>query len=261
MKSYLKYGTSIASIASWIIAWEILALTIKSAYLPSPHAVFIALLYSFLEKDFLGFYLIQHIQASIARVLYGFLLASALAIPLGLLSGWFRIVDSFSSPIVEIIRPIPPLAWIPFAIYYFGEPFDAVFIVFLGVVFPILLSTISGVKSVDPILIDAAKTLGARGLTLFTKVVIPASVRSITTGIRIGLGVGWMSIVAAEMVGVRGGGLGYYIWAMSEVGRFDLVFSGMIVIGLIGYMMMKILASAEARLSTWSGILQEGRVG
>ncbi len=260
MNKHLKYGINIVSIASWIIAWEVLAIAIKSAYLPTPHSVLIALLHSFFEKDFLGFYLTQHIYASITRVLYGFLLASVLAIPLGLLSGWFRIVENFSSPIVEIIRPIPPLAWIPFAIYFFGEPFDAVFIVFLGVVFPILLSTVSGVKSVDPILIDAAKTLGARSLTLFTKVVIPASVRSITTGIRIGLGVGWMSIVAAEMVGVRGGGLGFYIWAMSEVGRFDLVFSGMIIIGLIGYAMMKILTYAEARLSAWTGILPEGRM-
>lgn len=260
MKKHYRYGISIISISCWLLAWEVLAISIKSAYLPPPHSVFLGLISSFVERDFLGFYITQHIYASLGRVLYGFLLASTLAIPLGLLSGWFRMVESFSSPIVEIIRPIPPLAWIPFAIYYFREPFDAVFIVFLGVLFPILLSTISGVKGVDPILIDAAKTLGASGLTLFTKVVIPASVRSITTGIRIGLGVGWMSIVAAEMVGVKGGGLGQYIWAMGEVGRFDLVFSGMIIIGLIGYAMINIVGYVEARLSAWSGILPQGRI-
>lgn len=257
MKKYSRYGISIASIACWLLAWEVLAITIKSAYLPTPHSVFFGLISSLVERDFLGFYVTQHIYASLGRVFYGFLLASVLAIPLGLLTGWFRMVESVSSPIVEVIRPIPPLAWIPFAIYFFGEPFDAVFIVFLGVLFPILLSTISGVKGVDPILIDAAKTLGASGSTLFTKVVIPASVRSITTGIRIGLGVGWMSIVAAEMVGVRGGGLGFYIWAMSEVGRFDLVFSGMIIIGLIGYLMVRTVGYAEKRLSAWSGILHD----
>ncbi len=255
MKKYSRYGISITAIACWLLAWEILAIAIKSAYLPTPHSVLLGLISSFFEKDFLGFYITQHIYASLGRVFYGFVLASVLAIPLGLLSGWFRTVESFSSPIMEIIRPIPPLAWIPFAIYYFGEPFDAVFIVFLGVLFPILLSTVSGVKGVDPILIDAAKTLGASGTTLFTKVVIPASVRSITTGIRIGLGVGWMSIVAAEMVGVRGGGLGQYIWSMGQVGRFDLVFSGMIIIGSIGYSMVKIVGYAEKRLSAWSGIL------
>lgn len=244
-----RYGLSALSVIAFLVAWDLLAIAAHSAYLPRPYPVLRAFATSWVERDFMGFYIGQHVLASLGRIFYGFGLAAVIAIPLGLLAGWFVPVQQITGPIVELIRPIPPLAWIPFAIYYFREPFDAVFIVFLAVFFPILLSTVGGVKGIDTILIDAARTLGARNLQLFTKVAIPASLPQIMTGARIGLGVGWMSIVAAEMVGVRGGGLGYYIWSMGEVGSFDFVFSGMILIGLVGLAMMGGLQYLERRLA------------
>jgi ABC-type nitrate/sulfonate/bicarbonate transport system permease component len=111
----------------------------------------------------------------------------------------------------------------------------------------------SGVKSVDSILIDASRTLGAGRLQIFGKVVIPASAPSIMTGMRIGLGVGWMAVVAAELVGVKGGGLGIYILNMSEVGLFGNVFAGMILIGLLGFLMVSCLSYVERRFSRWAG--------
>jgi ABC-type nitrate/sulfonate/bicarbonate transport system permease component len=225
---------NLLALAIFVLAWHFLAAHLSSPYLPMPEAVMQALLSTLVEKDFLGFTIGQHVWASLLRILYGFALAVILAVPLGLLSGYIPILSAFTSPIAEILRPIPPLAWIPFAIYFFGSPFDAVFLVVLATFFPVFLCTRSGVKSIDPILIDAARTLGAKQLTLFTKVIVPASIGSIINGMKIGLGVGWISIVAAEMVGVKGGGLGVYVWSMAEVGRFDAVFAGMVLIGLMG---------------------------
>jgi ABC-type nitrate/sulfonate/bicarbonate transport system permease component len=221
-------------VSLFLVAWHLVAVSLATAYVPKPYAVARALVGAFLERDFLGFTIGQHILSSLARIFQGFGLAVALAVPLGLAWGWVGWVEEFASPVAELIRPIPPLAWIPFAIYFFGDPLDTVFIVFVAAVFPILLSTAAGVKAVDRILIDAARTLGARRVQLFVKVVVPAALSHIVTGMRIGLGIAWMSIVAAEMVGVRGGGLGVYIWTMAEVGRFDSVFAGMALIGLIG---------------------------
>lgn len=233
-KRWARHGLGAISVALFIVAWHLVAVGLATPYIPKPHAVAQALVRAFLEKDFIGFTISQHIVSSLLRIVQGFGLAVVLAVPLGLASGWVRWVEGFTSPVVELVRPIPPLAWIPFAIYFFGDPLDTVFIVLVAAFFPVFLSTVAGVKAVDQTLIDAARTLGARRVQLFVKVVLPAALSHIVTGMRIGLGIAWMSIVAAEMVGVKGGGLGVYIWAMAEVGRFDSVFAGMALIGLIG---------------------------
>ncbi len=249
-RSWSRRGLGMASVVLFIVAWHLVAVSLATPYIPKPYAVARALVRAFVERDFIGFTIGQHILASLLRIAEGFGLAVALAVPLGLASGWVRWVEAFTSPVIELIRPIPPLAWIPFAIYFFGDPFDTVFIVLLAAFFPVFLNTIAGVKSVDHILIDAARTLGARRLQLFVKVVVPAALNHIVTGMRIGLGIAWMSIVAAEMVGVKGGGLGVYIWAMAEIGRFDSVFAGMVVIGLIGLALTGGMGYVERRLFT-----------
>jgi NitT/TauT family transport system permease protein len=243
------------ALIGFVLVWDGFAVVKGSPYLPRPTAVFETLLYMIVEnqQDFSGYRISQHVLASLSRVFYGFIIAAALAVPTGLVSGWSFYVESATSPIVEVIRPIPPFAWIPFAIYFFRDPLSSVFIVFIGAIFPILLSTMSGVKSVDSILIDASRTLGAGRLQIFGKVVIPASAPSIMTGMRIGLGVGWMAVVAAELVGVKGGGLGIYILNMSEVGLFGNVFAGMILIGLLGFLMVSCLSYVERRFSRWAG--------
>lgn len=244
------------SLFFFFAVWWWIAVSDPRGVLPTPQEIFTTIVRILVtnERDFTGHVFSDHVASSLLRVFYGFILAAAVAIPVGLLSGWSVYAESISKPIVELLRPIPPFAWIPFAIIFFREPFDSAFIVYLGAFFPILLSTTAGVKAVDSVLIDAAKTLGAKRRQLFRKVIVPASIPHIMTGIRIGLGIGWMTIVAAELVGVKGGGLGVYIHSMSDIGRFDNVFAGMFLIGIIGFIMITTVSYIERRFSRWAGI-------
>jgi NitT/TauT family transport system permease protein len=242
-----RRSIGLLSVALFVLVWHVIAAAIRSPYLPEPAAVARALVESVTAKDFLGYTIGQHTMASLTRIIYGFSVAVVLAVPLGLWSGWFKTVAALTTPIVEILRPIPPLAWIPFAIYFFGSPYDALFLVVLAGFFPVFLNTHAGVRGIQPVLVDAARTLGARGSRLFTDLVLPAAMGHVITGARIGLGIAWMSIVAAEMVGVKGGGLGVYIWSMAEVGRFDAVFAGMILIGLLGMLLTGAMGLVERR--------------
>jgi ABC-type nitrate/sulfonate/bicarbonate transport system permease component len=194
-----------------------------------------------------------HCLASLQRVAAGFVLALCLAVPLGILCGWSRSLRDMLTPIIETIRPIPPLAWIPLAILWFGIGLkSAAFIIFLGCFFPILLSTLSGVLSVDPVLVNAAKTLGATPRQIFLHVLLPGSTPSIYTGLRIGLGIGWMTLVAAEFTGVKSGyGLGYMIMTARDIQRPDLVIAGMAVIGLTGFLLDSLLRLLETRALRW----------
>jgi len=253
----IQFFLSGMSLFSFFVLWWWAAVSDPRGVLPTPQDIFTTIIRiaSTNERDFTGHVFSDHVASSLFRVFYGFILAAAVAIPVGLLSGWSLYAESISKPIVELLRPIPPFAWIPFAIIFFRDPFDSVFIVYLGAFFPILLSTTAGVKAVDSILLDAAKTLGARRQQLYSKVVVPASIPHIMTGIRIGLGIGWMTIVAAELVGVKGGGLGVYIHSMSDIGRFENVFAGMFIIGIIGFLMITTATFIERRLSRWAEIL------
>lgn len=196
--------------------------------------------------------ILQHAGASIWRVLIGFSLAALVGIPSGLIMGRSRYASDFGGPIVELMRPIPPLAWIGVGLLIFTHNVGY-FIVFIGVIFPVILSTVNGVKSVDEELIEAAKTLGANRINILRKVVIPGALPSIVTGMRIGLGIGWMSIVAAEMVGMREGlGLGYYVWvSYFDFGKYDYMVAGMILIGFIGWLMNMVIQRFEKRMIRW----------
>jgi NitT/TauT family transport system permease protein len=251
----IQLGISILAVIIFIIMWDIYAQSLNKSYLPRPGKVFDALISSFFNEDpFSQRYMGEHILASLIRIVYGFIIAFILAVPFGLLMGWSKYVHSAGNPIVELIRPIPPIAWIPFAIVFFDEPFDTAFIVFLGVFFPVLLNTIYSVKRIDPIIIDAAKTYGVKKIQMLYKVIFPAVIPSIMTGIRIGLGIGWMCIVAAEMVGVTGGGVGFYILSMASVGRYADMFAGMIVIGILGFITVGSASLIERRVSKWMGM-------
>jgi NitT/TauT family transport system permease protein len=196
--------------------------------------------------------ILEHAQASIWRVLIGFCLAAIVGIPFGLFMGRSQYFYDFGGPIVELIRPIPPLAWIGVGLLIFTHSVG-LFIVFIGCIFPLILSTINGVKGLDEGLIEAARTLGAKRFDILRKVVIPGSLPSIVTGMRIGLGIGWMSIVAAEMVGMKEGlGLGYYVWiSYDSYGAYDNMVAAMLFIGFIGWLMNFIIQKAEKRAIRW----------
>jgi len=190
---------------------------------------------------------------SLYRVALGYAIAALLAIPLGLLMGWSPMLLRTTRPLFEVVRPIPPLAWIPIAILWFGIGIkSAAFIIFLGAFFPILLNTISGVLSIQPILLEAARTLHAKDKDIFLKVLLPGAVPSIFVGMRIGIGIGWMTLVAAEFTGVKEGyGLGYMIMTARDIQRPDEILAGMLVIGVIGLLIDIGLRTAESKTIKW----------
>jgi NitT/TauT family transport system permease protein len=238
-----------------ILIWQGLSSiqVIPSYKLPSPVEIVLGF------KDLLivgvppGNLLHNHMLYSLYRVALGYAIAALLAIPLGLLMGWSAGLLRMVRPLFELIRPIPPLAWIPIAILWFGIGIkSAAFIIFLGAFFPILLNTISGVLSIHPILIEAARTLHAREKDIFLKVLLPGAVPSIFVGMRIGIGIGWMTLVAAEFTGVKEGyGLGYMIMTARDIQRPDEILAGMLVIGVIGLLIDIGLRAIESRMIKW----------
>ena len=180
----------------------------------------------------------QHIGASLFRVGVGFLLAVAMAVPLGLWMGWVPRVFETLNPLFQILRPISPIAWIPIAILWFGVGnASPIYLIFISSVFPMIVQTTSGVHTIERRYLRAAENFGVSRRTLFRRVVIPATLPQIVVGMRIGLGVAWLVVVAAEMIALRSG-LGYLIIDSRNAGnRYDLVIAGMILIGLIGLLL------------------------
>jgi len=182
--------------------------------------------------------LLEHVAASLFRVGTGYLLAAALAIPLGILMGSFNGLFVALNPLTQILRPISPIAWIPLAIIWFGVGNLApIFLIFLSSFFPMALETTAGVHTIERQYIRAAENFGVSGLALFRQVVIPAALPQIIVGMRISLGVAWLVVVAAEMIALRSG-LGYLIIDSRNAGnRYDLVVAGMLIIGVIGLLL------------------------
>jgi NitT/TauT family transport system permease protein len=180
----------------------------------------------------------DHIGASLFRVATGFLLAMAVGIPLGLLMGWKAMAHTALNPIVQVMRPISPIAWIPIAILWFGVGDVApIFLIFLSAVFPLVVQTAAGVQTIEPQYLRAARNFGITRSRLFLHVVIPAVMPQIIIGMRVSLGISWLVVVAAEMVTLRSG-LGYMIIDARNAGnRYDLVVAGMLIIGIIGLML------------------------
>jgi ABC-type nitrate/sulfonate/bicarbonate transport system permease component len=245
----------LAPLVAVALLWEALvaAGVIPGNRLPPPTRVaagFLQLLTRGLPP---GTSLLGHCAASLRRVAGGVGAATAVAIPLGLLLGRAPRLRDVANPFVELVRPIPPLAWVPLAILWFGiGDLSAVFIIFLGAFFPILLNTVGGVLGIERALVEAAVLLGASRRDLFLKVLAPGATPAIVTGVRVAAGVGWMTLVAAEFTGVKSGyGLGYMIMTARDIQRADLIVAGMLVIGLIGFLMDALIRLVERRLLRW----------
>ena len=180
----------------------------------------------------------DHIGASLARVGIGFLLAVAVAVPLGLWMGWISGAYYTLNPLFQMLRPISPIAWIPVAILWFGVGNTSpIFLIFISSVFPMIVQTTVGVRTIDRRYLRAAANFGVSRATLFRKVVLPAVLPEIIVGMRIGIGVAWLVVVAAEMIALRSG-LGYLIMDSRNAGnRYDLVIASMIIIGVIGLLL------------------------
>ena len=238
-----------------LIIWELIAIELKNdVVLPTVGQVLVLFLHPNEDLLRLGS-LLQNLGMSSIRVLCGYSAGLVLALPLGILMGHYKKVNRFMTPLVEILRPMPPLAWIPLILAWFGVAsfatmlgieegewyvffnnikFSMLIIIFIGAFFPILLNTVYGVSSVRSTLIDSARVLGASERDIFTKILLPAAAPSIVTGMRLGLGVAWMCLVAAEMMPGSISGIGYVITHAYTVARTDIVIAGLASIGAVG---------------------------
>lgn len=179
--------------------------------------------------------LLRHVTASLFRVTWGYLGAVLLGVPLGLMMGWYSRAFTALNPLIQILRPISPIAWIPLAILWFGvSDASSIFLIFLASFFPIVVSATSAARNIQPVYLRAARNFGLGRLALLTRVVLPATLPQIITGLRLALGIAWLVVVAAEMIAVSSG-LGYLIIDARNAGkRYDLVVAGMVLIGFIG---------------------------
>ncbi len=203
--------------------------------------------------------IVKYTVASLFRVTWGFFLAVVVAIPLGLIIGWFRRTEMALNPILQILRPISPLAWIPIAILWFGVgDLAAVFLIFVGCFLPLLIAVINAVQSVPAVYVNAGRNFGLGPVALMRRILYPAIVPRLMTGLRITLGVAWLVVVAAEMIAVNSG-LGFLIVDARNAGnRYDLVLAGMVVIGVVGLLLDTGVRSLErARPLRWGYVEKE----
>lgn len=217
-------------LALFFTAWGLAVRISHSDLFPTPGNVLRGIIELF-QKGLL----LKYIVASLFRVSWGFTLAVLIGVPLGLILGWYTRLFQAFNPIIQILRPISPIAWIPVAILWFGVSDAApIFLIFLASVFPITVSAIAAVQNMQPVYLRAAQNFGLSRSELFRRVIFRACLPQIITGIRIALGVAWLVVVAAEMIAVNSG-LGYLIIDARNAGkRYDLVVAGMVMIGFIG---------------------------
>ena len=182
------------------------------------------------------------------KVFAGLICASIVAIPCGILLGWYKVLEDLCTYVISILRPIPPVAWIPFSILWFGiGTFPAVFIIFMGCVFPILVYTIDGVKRTDKVLVESAQTLGANDWNVLKRVVVPSAVPYIVSGLKVGIGIALMCTISAEMIG-SSSGLGYMILTATNLFDTGTTVVGMLVIGLIGLAFDFVFTKAQDKI-------------
>lgn len=248
MKSWYRL-LPIASLGLFVVVWVILARG-ENSMVPTPGETlsrFLDIMANPISKAILP----VHLLISLRRVLIAFFFAIVLGILLGVALGWNRTFRAVVGPVFEIVRPIPPIAWIPLVILWCGiKELPKIVIVFIGSFVPIVLNTYSGIKEIDPLLINAGKILGANHRQLLTEITLPATIPAILAGIRTALSSGWMCVVAAEMI-VAKQGVGFLIVRGQESGDTALIVVCMLVIGLVSLALSTILSKLEGVLCPW----------
>ncbi len=239
---------TIVSLVGTLALWALVtgAGWVDRILLPSPLEVLRALTASVQDGS-----LLRHITASLLRVLEGFLVALVVAVPLGIAMGVSHVVRGLVEPLLELLRPIPPIALIPLAILWFGiDELSKVFIIAYGAFFPILLNTMAGFREVDPVQVRAAQVLGAKRYHVFRDVVLRSAFPFIVVGARVGMGMAFIVLVAAELI-ASSVGLGFLISDARYNFRTDQMFLGMACIGVLGFLLNKLLLETERRLLKW----------
>ncbi len=239
-------------LAAFILLWELVSTFGQSinpqldVMLPPPTVIVSA------AQDLMARgVLVTHIVASLGRVLVAVGAAAALGMPLGLAMGWSEGIRSAVDPLLQFLRPIPPLAWIPLSILWFGiGDMQMEYIIFLAAFFPVVLNAMAGARNVDTYLVRAALSLGADRRALFFTVVLPASLPNVFTGLRVGLGIGWMALVAGELVAAPSG-LGYMINNARTLFRSDYILLGMALIGVLGLALDYLMCQVMRLITPW----------
>lgn len=224
----------VISLVAFLIVWHLLTkyrvvFFVRFINVPSPLDVYASFTKAIHDPKFL-----THILLSCRRILLGFCLAAIVAVPLGLVMGRFKLLHEIIFPVSEVLRPIPAIAWVPMAIMLWPTNEQSIiFITFIGSFFPILVNTLHGMSLVDPVLVRAARCLGARESAIFKEVYFPASLPHIFTGLTVGMGVAWVSLIAAEMISGQYG-IGYFTWEAYSLVQYPDIALGMIAIGVLG---------------------------
>ena len=236
-----------AALAVVIALWQVVSVAVgNKTLLPSPSLVLTAwveLVHGDLRDDIL---------ASLAHLALGYALGAGTGLALAALSARFAMLESIVDPLVELLRPISAIAWIPLAILMFGISAKVpVFLIFYAALFPIFVNTVAGVKQVDPQLIRAARALGASPRLILTHVVMPSALPFVLAGARLSLGVAWMAMVAAELTG-SDAGLGWRLFWYQEFFAMNKVMAVILTIGVLGYLLDTLLRGLQARITRWS---------
>jgi len=244
---------SIISLLSFFLVWQLLCSSglVSDRYLSTPIRTvllfFDKLTNSKPDGNTLGVNVLTSLQVSMS----GFVLAAGIGVPLGLLMGWYKGIDKFVRPLFEILRPIPPVAWIPFTILWLGIGLWAkAFIIFFTTMVPCVINSYTGVKLTNKTLINVAKTCGASNFQIFLKVAIPSSLPVMFAGLRIAIGNAWGCLVAAEMLAANAG-LGFMIAMGRQFVRPDIIVLGMLVIGIVGVLFAVLVSLLERKLVGW----------
>ncbi len=247
------------SIAALFLFWYFgtkyrLEFYIRFKNVPTPYEVFQQLTQVGLSNKYL-----VNIAISVRRILMGFFIATLIGVPLGLAIGKYPRVRDFFMPVMEVLRPIPAIAWVPMSIMLWpNNEASIVFITFIGAFFPILLNTIHGVHSLDAVLVRAARCLGASEIRLFVNVILPGSLPHIFTGLAVGMGVAWVSLIAAEMISGQFG-VGYFTWEAYSLVDYPAIVLGMITIGILGLACSGIIRMVGVLLMPWLAFAPGGR--
>ena len=244
---------SVLSVLTFLLIWQgcVTAGILSDKILPAPTKVFAALFDKLNNKSPDGSLLQTNILVSLKVACSGLLLAIVIGVPLGWLMGWYRTVSRFVRPIFEIMRPIPPIAWIPLTILWVGIGLEAkAMIIFFASFVPCVINATAGIKSTNQTLINVAKTYGASDFTIFLKIGIPSSLPMTFAGIRIALNSAWSTLVAAELLAANAG-LGYMINMGRQFGRVDIIVLGMVTIGILGFAFSWIFTKLEHIFVKW----------
>lgn len=250
--NYMKAICAVIAIFVFLCLWQmVVSFTSIGIIMAGPFTVLSAFFRSIVEP--IGTYTIAgHILWSLSRVLVGFVIGAASGVVIGVLMGWYKPVEAFVRPLFEVIRPIPAIAWIPLSIVWFGLGESAkYFLIFLSAFSGVTMNAFAGARSVDPMLVGAAKMLGAGDRQVFTSIVLPACVPHIFAGLQIGIGSAWATVVAAEMVR-SSEGIGWVIVKGQESNTSVQIMVGIVGVGVIGFILAVIMRGIEAKLCGWS---------